>query len=197
MRSTLGDSEAPSAAARGGGATAVANGADYLTAYVMLRRAMSSAADASRAAMFAQVASGGGAAAAGDARAAGSVVLGRGCDAVMARQSAAFLPPLIGGATVLPFSDDDAFFAALAAVKAGTQRAPDVVFFAPGAHRWAEAGQPIPGGNAVSRGWGLKEYHAHVRAAVGPGVPIVGSAREAEMVPLLRAALKLDAPAAS
>ena len=105
----------------------------------------------------------------------------------MAEQSRSFLPPLLGGATIVATSNDDDFFAALAA------RTYNVVFFAPGACRWSAAKRPIPGGNARTHGWGLDRYHASVREAQGADVPIVGSEREADIVPLLREALGLPA----
>jgi hypothetical protein len=143
-----------------------------------------------RSQLWREVAAGGASAARGDATS--KLVLGRGCDPVMASQSATFLPPLLNGATIRAFSDDENFFAELNAIKAGTSPRPNVVFFAPGACRWSAARMPIPGGNAESAGWNLDRYHARVREALGPDVPIVGSEREAEVVPLLRRALGLE-----
>jgi hypothetical protein len=143
----------------------------------------------SRSQLWREVAAGGATAARGDASA--KLVLGRGCDPVMAQQSTTFLPPLLNGAKIVAFSDDDSFFAHLDAIKAGSAPRPSVVFFAPGACRWSAARLPIPGGNAASAGWGLEQYHARVREVLGGDVPIVGSDREAEMVPLLRRALGL------
>ena len=150
-----------------------------------------SASMSTRASMWAEVASGSivGAGSASTAG-AGKLILGRGCDPVMAARSNEFLKPLLSGASSTSFTDDDAFFGAIAAIKAGAAPRPDVVFFAPGAHRWSDAGMAIPGGNAKSQGWGIQEYHEHVRDALGD-IPIVGSAREADVVPLLRKALNL------
>jgi len=118
----------------------------------------------------------------------GKVILARGCDPVMAARSASFLPPLLGGATILATSTDDEFMALLETRKQDIA----VVFFAPGAHRWSDAKLPIPGGNADTLGWGIAEYHTAVRQRLGDAVPIVGSAREDEIVPLLRSALGLQ-----
>ena len=149
--------------------------------------ASQSSADRARAAMFAVVASGGAAAAArgGDAR--GRVVLARGCDPRMAAHSQTMLPPLLSGATIIATTDDEAFFRELAA-----PRRLDAVLLAPGACRWSAARQPIPGGNARTAGWGVDEYTVAV-GKVHPGVPVVATASEAEVVPLLRAALGLPA----
>ena len=68
----------------------------------------------------------------------------------------------------------------------------DVVMFAPGACRYSRANQPIPGGSAETRGWGLAEYRALVRKHLGDGVPIVETTEEREIVPRLRVALGLD-----
>lgn len=142
--------------------------------------------------MWGQVAQGAGAACSATS-AAHKLVLGRGCDPVMAAHSASFLPPLLSGARVQAFSSDVEFFAELDRMRLGQVPKADVVFFAPGACRWDAARQPIPGGiPGVSHGWGLAEYHARVREALGEDVSIVGTAREAEIVPLLRAALKLQ-----
>ena len=146
---------------------------------------MSRSADASRAAMFADV-SAGAKGVAPSAEAAHKTLLGRGCDPVMAQRSASFLPPLLGGVKVIAASDDDDFVARLRGGKF------DVVFFAPGACRWDAARRPIPGGNALTAGWGLKEYRALVRETQGADCAIVETQHESEMVPLLRAALKLS-----
>jgi hypothetical protein len=154
---------------------------------------MSTSAQAQRDAMFAAVAAGAGPACSPTATPSTQSVLCRGCDPVMAARSTTFLPPLLNGATISAYSDDAAFFAALERVRSGADPMPSAVFFAPGAHRWAAAGQPIPGGiPGLSHGWGLAQYHARVRQALGEGVPIVGSAQEADIVPLLRKALGLQ-----
>ena len=147
-----------------------------------------SSADAARNAMWAEVSAGSASAgSSGDAR--GKTVLARGCDPVMAERSESFLPPMLGGATVVATSNDDAFFAALR-----SDRVFDCVFFAPGACRWSAARRPIPGGNAATHGWGLDQYKAFV-AEVRPGVVVVESAEESEMIPLLRKALGLPVDA--
>ena len=137
-----------------------------------------------------EIAAGGASAARGDASM--KLVLGRGCDPVMAEKSRSILPPLLGGARIVTFTDDDKFFAELDSIAAGRGERPSVVMFAPGACRWAAAQRPVPGGNSASAGWSMAQYHARVRAALGPDVPIVGSEREADVVPLLRRALGLE-----
>jgi hypothetical protein len=102
----------------------------------------------------------------------------------MAAKSVSFLPPMLGGCTIVTASNDDDWFRELKARKY------DVVFFAPGACRWNQVKKPIPGGNSVTRGWSLEEYHAAVRE-VDPSVPIVQTTEESEMIPLLRKALGL------
>lgn len=109
----------------------------------------------------------------------------------MAEKSVSFLPPLLGGATVIAFSDDNLFLQCLEDMRDGKRPKPDVVFFAPGACRWSAARRPIPGGNSVSHGWRIEEYHAFVRTMLGADTIIVGTEHESEMVPLLRAALGL------
>ena len=156
-------------------------------------------AAAHRSALFAEVAAGAAAAAAGTpaaaalADASGKLVLARGCDPVMAARSQSFLPPLLNNARVDAYSSDADFFAQLARIRSGGAQRPDVVFFAPGACRWSEARQPIPGGiPGVSHGWSLQQYHERVREELGADICIVGTTREAEIVPLLRQALKLQ-----
>ena len=114
-------------------------------------------------------------------------VLTRGCDSAMAQRATAFLPPMIGNPHVFMAStDDDDFISKL------ESRSWDVVFFAPGACRYDQAKQPIPGGNARTEGWSLTEYRALVREVQGPGVAIVETTKEAEIVPRLRTALGLS-----
>jgi hypothetical protein len=154
-------------------------------------------ASAQRAALLAEVAAGAAASATGATSAAldasAKLVLGRGCDPEMAERSKTFLPPLLNNARVDTFSCDSEFFARLELIRAGKAQRPDVVFFAPGACRWSEARQPIPGGIAgVSHGWDLQQYHGRVREMLGQDILIVGTTREAEVVPLLRKALKLQ-----
>ena len=155
-------------------------------------------ASAQRAAMFAEVAAGAAASATTTTTiaaldASAKLVLGRGCDPVMAEHSKAFLPPLLNNARIDAYSSDGEFFAQLERIKAGQAQRPDVVFFAPGACRWSEARRPIPGGIAgLSHGWSLQQYHDKVREMLGEDTPVVGTTREAEIVPLLRKALKLQ-----
>jgi len=110
----------------------------------------------------------------------------------MAQQSASILPPLLGGARILAFTDDKAFFRELESMAKGEKEKPDVVFFAPGACRWSAARRPIPGGiPGTSHGWSLEQYYEHVQEVLGPQIPIVSTAHEVEIVPLLRKALGL------
>jgi hypothetical protein len=114
-------------------------------------------------------------------------LLVRGCDPKMAERAQGFLPPLIGNAQMTSCTDDDTFFSLL---KEETKW--DVICFAPGAMRWDAAGEAIPGGNAQTKGWSLKEYRKHIAETVGSDVPIVGTVQESEMVGILRQALGLD-----
>jgi hypothetical protein len=140
--------------------------------------------------MMSQVVEGAGrqAAAATDktAGAADKAVLARGCDRAMAQRASDFIPPAIGSPLFVATVTDDDFIAKL------ESRSWDVVFFAPGACRYSEAGQPIPGGNAHTAGWSLAEYRTLVRKTQGNDVAIVETTREVEIVPKLRMALGLD-----
>jgi len=140
---------------------------------------------AAREQMVAEVTKGGEVGAGGDA--SKKVILGRGCDPVMAERSESFLPPMLGGVKIVSATDDDTFIRLL------KERKFDVVFFAPGACRWDAARRPIPGGNRETHGWGLKKYRELVRELQGPDAVIVESTEEREVVPLLRKALKLPA----
>lgn len=135
--------------------------------------------------MFAEVAAGASPSASGDAR--GKVVLGRGCDPIMAAHSVNFLPPMLGGARIVATSTDDEF---LAHLRSGAHF--DVVFLAPGACRWSAARRPIPGGNAQTRGFDIAQYEELVKTLL-PSAKVVATAHESEVVPLLRAALGLTA----
>ena len=147
-------------------------------------------ADDARDVMIAEIAQGAGLSGADpsdEAAAAEKAVLARGCDSTIAKRASRFLPPMIGSprAFVTSVSDDD-FIAKL------ESRRWDVVFFAPGACRYSNAGQPIPGANAHTAGWSLAEYRELVREVQGEAVRIVETTREAEIVPKLRAALGLS-----
>jgi hypothetical protein len=134
--------------------------------------------------MFAEVAQGAESRASGG-DASNKIILGRGCDPVMAERSQSFLPQLLGNAKLVSVTDDDVF------IKLLKERKFDVVFFAPGACRWDAAKKPIPGGTKVTHGWGLKQYRDLVKELQGPDAIIVESTEEREVVPLLRKALKL------
>ena len=147
-----------------------------------------SMADASRDRMVAELQSAG-AGTGGDA--SDKAVMVRGCDPRMSERAAEFLPPMLSHPGKLHFSTtDDHFFQMLREHKY------DLVHFAPGACRWDAAGQPIPGGNAESKGWRLENYHAKVREIQGEAhnnadLPITGTTEESELVPIMRKALGL------
>ena len=140
--------------------------------------------DTQRAQMLAEV-SQGAARSAQNGDASEKWVLSRGCDPVMAKRSLQMLPPMVGNAQMEVTTEDEAFFTKL------KERKWDVVFFAPGACRWSQAKQPIPGGNAQTRGWSLDHYYKAVRELQGDHVKIVGTAEERLIVPSLREALGL------
>ena len=146
---------------------------------------MSSHADQQRTQMLAEV-SQGGAQVARSGDASSKWVLSRGCDPIMAERSLQFLPPMVGNAKMEAVTDDEAFFAKLG------ERKWDVIFFAPGACRWSAAKQPIPGGNAETRGWSLQQYYDKVRELQGADVKIVGTLEERLIVSSLRDALGLE-----
>ena len=154
--------------------------------------------DAGRAAMLEAVAAGAGAGAPTGARAGavpstagrGRVVVARGCDPAMADRAATMLPPLLDGAVVVTATDDDRFLRLLSEGGDGRYAA---VLLAPGACRWSARNAPIPGANEATRGWGIDRYRAEVAARLGADVPVVATAEERELVPLLRAALGLGA----
>lgn len=145
-----------------------------------------------RASMLNEIQEGGKGLETSDTSASKKLILARGCDPVMAQRSSVFLPPLLGGATVLSFTDDDSFFAELELQRSGAKQKADVMFFAPGACRWSAARKPIPGGNKATAGWSLEDYHRKVKEALGEGVPIVGSEHERDIVPMLRKALGME-----
>ena len=157
------------------------------TASLCTRRAVlasSSMGDAARDRMMGEIASAGsGSCASGDASA--KTILVRGCDPRMAQRAGQMLPPQLGNAAIESVTTDDDLFA-----KLGTRKF-DVVMFAPGACRYSEARQPIPGGNAKTKGWSLEEYRSAVREALGDAVPIVETTEERLIIPLLREALGL------
>ncbi len=110
-------------------------------------------------------------------------ILARGCDPVMAERSKSFLPPLLGNCVIESCTDDIAFFNKLDTKKY------DVIFFAPGACRWSAAKRPIPGGNDLTKGWGMDEYKKLVRDKQGEDCVIVETTEEKYIVPLLTKAL--------
>eukprot|EP00747_Dinoflagellata_sp_TGD_P169804 gnl/TRDRNA2_/TRDRNA2_199743_c0_seq1.p1 gnl/TRDRNA2_/TRDRNA2_199743_c0~~gnl/TRDRNA2_/TRDRNA2_199743_c0_seq1.p1 ORF type:complete len:143 (+),score=29.43 gnl/TRDRNA2_/TRDRNA2_199743_c0_seq1:65-493(+) len=138
-----------------------------------------------RARMLAELKQGAGADSGADA--SHKRLLVRGCDPVMAERAKGFMPALLGNVQFTSCTDDDTFLPLLRGdIKY------DVVCFAPGAMRWDEQRQPIPGGNAETKGWSLKEYRKEIQKAQGEQVPIVGSTDERQMVPMLRKALGLS-----
>ena len=145
---------------------------------------MAAADDKHRDTMMGEIVSGAGHAADDADATSAKVVLVRGCDPIMAERAGKILPPLIGHATVVSVTDDVTFLALL------ESRTFDVILFAPGACRHDAAKRKIPGGHAATYGWTLDDYRAKVRATQ-VGVPIVETTEEHQVVPLLRAALKL------
>ena len=142
-------------------------------------RTMSSSRDR----MIAEVSQGGEMRAGGDA--SDKIILGRGCDPIMAERSQTFLPPMLGNAMLISVTDDDDF------IKQLKERKFNVIFFAPGACRYNAVKRPIPGGNEKTSGWSLQQYRELVKDLQGPDAVIVESTEEREVVPLLRKALKL------
>ena len=104
---------------------------------------------------------------------------------MMAQRAGQMLPPQLGNARIVSSTTDDDFFAKLTATNFAA------VMFAPGACRYSAARQPIPGGNAKTKGWTLEEYRFAVREALGDAVPIVETTEERQIIPLLREALGL------
>ena len=65
----------------------------------------------------------------------------------------------------------------------------DVVMFAPGACRWSQSGQPIPGQSADTMNWRVGDYHSVVREKQGNGrLRIVETCEEREIIPRLMGA---------
>ena len=157
------------------------------TASLCTRRAVfatSSGMGDARDRMMADIAAAGsGSCASGDA--SSKTILIRGCDPVMAQRAGQFLPPQLGNAAIVSSTTDDDFFSKLTAQNFAA------VMFAPGACRYSAARQPIPGGNAKTKGWTLEEYRFAVREALGDAVPIVETTEERQIIPLLREALGL------
>ena len=157
------------------------------TASLCTRRAVfatSAGMGDSRDRMMGEIASAGsGSCASGDA--SSKTILIRGCDPVMAQRAGQFLPPQLGNVAIESSTTDDDFFAKLTATNFAA------VMFAPGACRYSAARQPIPGGNAKTKGWTLEEYRFAVREALGDAVPIVETTEERQIIPLLREALGL------
>ena len=158
------------------------------TASLCTRRAVfatSSGMGDSRDRMMGEIASAGSeSCASGDA--SSKTILIRGCDPVMAQRAGQFLPPQLGNVAIESSTTDDDFFSKLAARNDFA-----AVMFAPGACRYSAARQPIPGGNAKTKGWTLEEYRWAVREALGDAVPIVETTEERQIIPLLREALGL------
>ena len=105
---------------------------------------------------------------------------------MMAQRAGQMLPPQLGNVGIVSSTTDDDFFSKLAARNDFA-----AVMFAPGACRYSAARQPIPGGNAKTKGWTLEEYRWAVREALGDAVPIVETTEERQIIPLLREALGL------
>ena len=114
----------------------------------------------------------------------GKSILARGCDPVMAQRAGQMVTPQLGNPKFVACTDDDDFLA-----KVSNQKW-DIVFFAPGACRYSAAKQPIPGGRAATKGWGLAQYKQLIREHQGENIKIVETVDEREIIPLLRAALE-------
>jgi len=115
-----------------------------------------------------------------------ATLLVRGCDPTMAAKAQQFLPSMLGlrnSTQMVSTTDDVDFFDQL------SRSQWDIVMFAPGACRWSEAKQPIPGGNEETKNWSLSEYRVKVRKALGENIQIVETTDEKNIVPLLREAL--------
>lgn len=110
-------------------------------------------------------------------------ILARGCDPASSEHASRAIPPLIGNPEYVPTTDDADFIDKLMA------RNWSVVFFAPGACRFSAATQPIPGGNAQTRGWTLDQYRELVRQHQGDHVQIVEALDGRETVVPLETAL--------
>jgi hypothetical protein len=143
-------------------------------------------ADARRDEMLGDISKGAGAAGPGEGSGVGKRILIRGCDPVMAEKSKDMLPPLLGGAEVVPCTDDDTFEVLLGQGKW------DAVMLAPGACRWSAAGQRIPGTTDKTSTWKIENYEWKVKEVCGDGTPFVATAEEAKIVPTLRASLGLE-----
>ena len=111
-------------------------------------------------------------------------ILARGCDPQMALRASKILPPLLGNPTLVSCTDDDDFLRKL------TERRWSVVFFAPGACRYDNAGVAIPGARPHTLGWSLTQYRDWVREHQGDDVQIVETPDERETIPRLRQALE-------
>ena len=114
----------------------------------------------------------------------GKSILVRGCDPVMAKKAGKMVPPQLGNPKFVACTNDDDFLEKISSQKW------DVVFFAPGACRYNAAKQPIPGGRAATKGWGLDQYKQLVRERQGEDVQIVETVDERQIIPLLRLALR-------
>ena len=108
----------------------------------------------------------------------------RGCDPVMAERAKGFIPQLLGNVQMTAVTDDDTFMKLLR-----SDTVFDVIGFAPGAMRWDARKMPIPGSNIETEGWDIACYKKEIRKLRGSSVPVVGTADEHELVPMLRRAL--------
>jgi len=115
-------------------------------------------------------------------------IIARGCDPGLSAWAERSLPSVLGDPEYVATTDDVEFFRQLEA------HTWSVVYFAPGACRFSAARQPIPGGNADTRGWTLEEYREAVRAHQGEDVEIVDTPYEQEAAGLLVAALEVARP---
>lgn len=110
-------------------------------------------------------------------------ILARGCDPVLSLRFSKVVPPLIGNASYVPTTDDTDFIDKLKSEKWS------VIYFAPGACRFSDAKQQIPGGNYGTQGWTLDHYKTLIHELQGEDIQIVKSLYEQGAIELLNNAL--------
>jgi len=111
-------------------------------------------------------------------------ILVRGCDPEMGRRAIELMTPILGHPELVSVTNDDNF------TKELKRKKWTVVHFAPGVCRYNESNLPIPGGRALTDGWGLKEYSELVRKHQGKDIKIIKNTDESQIIPLLKKALK-------
>jgi len=111
-------------------------------------------------------------------------ILARGCDPILSRKFAEIAPSMLNNVTYIPTTNDSDFFEKLKNEKWS------VVYFAPGACRYSNAKQRIPGSVDSTKSWSLEEYHNFIYQHQGKDVIIVETPYESESLELLKAGLK-------